>query len=264
MKKYLKKGLEPVIHAGFQKCASTFLQKQIFPCLKNRQMKDNSLYADLGKLYLEDIRHDSPIFRLPFEDGYLLSNDSFMAYDLPLAWRKYGDAMRKDIFISNITHLFKDRGKLLFIIRRQDSIMESWLKWGHFQKGEYFFVDYPVTGSVLDEYREPHKGKYYGYDVKIYQKAHLVNKYGTTYTHFFDYFDIFKRIAVKIDKSRICILLFEDLENDQRKFYRELGDFIDEDLSIFVNADLKKERVSENLPMIRHPRLSELLADFDS
>jgi len=253
-----------IVHAGFPKCASTFLQKQIFSNLKSYRLEHDELYSKLGTTYLEDIRSDSPIFKLPSQDNIIISRETFLYYDIPLAWRKYRRRMNKDIFISNITSLFKDKGKLLFIIRRQDSSIESWLQYqAHFQKEEYFFVDYPVSGSVLDEYYEIRNKKEYDYDIKIYKKAHLINKYGTTYTHSFDYFDIFKRIAAGVDKDRICILLFEDLEEDQKKFYDQLGNFIGEDLSRFVNAGIKKENVTKNVPEVRNPiMLSDSLASY--
>lgn len=252
---------EIIIHAGFPKCASTFLQKQIFPQLKNYEFVDGAPYADLGTLYLEDISKTSPVLKLPEKENVVISLEDYMHYDLPMAWRKYGNWARKDIFISNIKKLFLEKGKFIFVIRKQDSLIESWLKYEpFFRKGEYFFLDWPMTSSVLDKYEKEHKGKKYGYDVKIYKKSFPVNKYGVTYTHTFDYFDIFKRIAAGIDKKRICILLIEDLHEEPEKFYFKLGDFLGEDLSHFVGSNIPKENVSQNTAEIRNPIVQKLFA----
>jgi len=254
---------ETVIHAGFPKCASTFLQKQIFPKLKTYQYADGAPYYKLGSVYLEDIEKDNPAKKLAGRNNLIISLEDFMHYDLPLAWRRYGDWVRKDIFISNIKSIFREKGKLIFVIRRQDSTIESWLKYEpFFKKGEYFFLDYPMTGTVLNEHYKEHKGRNYGYDVKIYKKAYPVNRYGKTYTHTFDYFDIFKRIAAGVDKKRICILLFEDLKENKTRFYKQLGDFLGEDLSRFVDTEIPLENVSKNTAEIRSPLVESNLAPF--
>lgn len=239
-----------IIHAGFPKCASTFLQKQIFPKLNSYKYIENSAYNSLAELYLNDISKEHPIFKLSFEDNILISQEGFMHYDLPLAWRKYGERMRQDIFISNIIKLFKKKGKLIFIIRRQDSIIRSWMTYEfHFQNENNFFVDYPVTKSVVND-KDRDKN-----NIGVYKRANLVNKYGATYTSTFDYFDILKRISNNIDKDRICVLIYEDLINNQKKFYNELGNFIGEDLSRFINAKFKKENVAREEPDIRSTRI---------
>lgn len=154
-----KSNFDVIIHTGFMKCASTFLQMQVFPKLKNYKFYGNeklpgsSPIRDLGRIYLEDMDKNNPIFNLPNMDGTLVSLENFMTFDLPLAWRKYGDRMRKEIFISNIKELFREKGKLIFVIRRQDSVIEDWLKYKphFFKKPEYFFIDFPLTATVLDK-----------------------------------------------------------------------------------------------------------------
>lgn len=214
---------EPIIHIGFPKCASSFLQQEIFPKL-NYQIKNSFLYANLGTLYLDDIK-DKKILNLPYEKNYILSLETFLHIDIPMAWKEYGKRMSKDIFISNIKEFFNDRGKILIIIRRQDTLIESWVKsYTPFNKGEHFFVDYPVIS-------------------KNFKEGHLKNQLGFTYTHTFDYYDILSRICAGIDRSRVYILIYEDLKYNPEKFYKELGECVDEDLSRFI-SNKKKVNVS--------------------
>jgi hypothetical protein len=242
---------DPIIHAGFSRCASTFLLTHVFPKLKKSRFIEKPDYADLGQLYLEDIPSDSPIHKLGQDENILISEKNYTAYNLPLAWRKYGHRLRADIFISNITNLFRQRGKLLFIIRRQDDLIESVMRMEHaFMKGKYYFLDFPVTSSIYDN---P--------DIKIYKKERLSNRHGITYTHTYDYFDIFRRLSSKIDKQRIHILLYEDLKHDPQKFYKQLGNIFEEDLTSIINQVLPKERESKDESAIVSPSLRKYMVN---
>ena len=115
-----------IIHGGFHKCASTFLQCQIFPKLKKHKHVDWTGYTDLARYYYNDIE-DKDKYEGLHDRDLLISSEGYMHLDVPLFYTPYG-RIRKDVFITNVSRLFKDQGRLLFVIRRQDSLIESWLR----------------------------------------------------------------------------------------------------------------------------------------
>src|SRR3989338_4410882 len=237
---------EPIIHVGWPRCASTFLNTRVFSNLRSYKRLDDNDYTDMSLFYLADIKPESPVHALAEQNDVILCGGHFVTYEIPLPWRKYGERVRQDIFIANITALFKEMGKLLFVIRRQDKIAESFLRrMAELMKEGYIFVDYPVTAIAYED----------NSNIKVYKKANLENKYGTMLTNSFDYYDVLKRITTHISKDRIKVLLYEDLEENPQKFYMELGQFLGEDLSGFVGKDAEKINASAENEEIRNPVL---------
>ncbi len=224
--------MESIIHVGFQKCASTFLQKHIFPKLKTYEYVDwqnDNEYAKLGSCFLEDISKTSPIFELP-EKNVLISREGFVRANFPLQFYRYGHDRTKDILVANISKLFKDKGKILFVIRRQDEMVSSWIKFKgtFFMDSKKFFWDYPMKGKDLND-------------------ASLENRYGRYYTEYLDYFTIIQRFATVLGKERVHVLVFEDIANNRDKFYKDLSHAIGEDVTKYAKQSIPKENVSEQI-----------------
>src|SRR3989338_1560642 len=240
---------EPIIHVGWPRCASTFLNTRVFSNLRSYKRLDDNDYTDMSLFYLADINPESPVHALAEQNDVILGGGHFVTYEIPLPWRKYGERVRQDIFIANITALFKERGKLLFVIRRQDKIAESFLRrMADLMDENYMFVDYPVTASAYED----------SSNIKVYKKANLKNRYGTMLTNSFDYYDVLKRITAHIPKDRLKVLPYEDLEENPQKFYAELGKFLGEDLSAFAGEDFEKINASSDQEEIRNPALRKL------
>lgn len=226
----------PILHFGFSRSASTFLATKVFPTT-SYELKKSENYLELGMRYLKDIKNKE-IFDLQNQKDYILSCGSFFNPEIPFAWREYGRCFQKNILISNIKKFFKNNEKFLFVIRRQDKAAGSWMRYTTpYHNKEHIFLDYPFvkTGSYIMTEQGNFLSKKLGT---------LKNKIGVTYLHTFDYYDIISRIDTEIDKTRIKILIYEDLQYNPEKFFAELGEFIGEDLSQFVNNN-KKVRNSE-------------------
>ena len=222
-----------IIHGGFHKCASTFLQHQIFPKLKKHKYINGTGYTDLVKYYLNDIEDKGKYEELHDRD-LLISNEGYMHLDVPLSYTPYG-RVRKDIFITNVSKLFMDQGRLLFVIRRQDTLIESWLRYSpaQFLSEGCFFLDYPISG----------KNKNFV----------LKNRYGYTYTSTFDFYEFFQRIATFVDKDRVHILVLEDLKHDKQRFFEKLGEAVEEDVMWGKDDSLKPVNVTQDKAVITNP-----------
>jgi len=239
--------MSTIIHVGFHKCASTFLQMHVFPSLKTKKFvhwENDNEYVQLGSQYLNDIPKNNPIFNLP-NDDLLISREGFMCSNPHLSLFKYGETKTKDIFFANISVLFKKKGKLLFVIRRQDSLMESWIRFKptSFHDAKSAFIDFPVKTSDIN-------------------KTLLDNTRGCYYLEYLDYFNIIMRIATALGGTdRIHVLRQEDISNNPEKFYSDLSDACEEDLRHFASLDIPPENTSkptDRPPMILSSILEKL------
>ena len=240
--------MQPVIHIGFAKCASTLLQRKVFPEVPGYEYVDCRDYTGLGTTYLSDLDPSSPVLRLPSMNNVILSNHAFLHYHLPLPWRKYGKRVRIDITVANLSVLCRDRGKIVVVLRRQDSAIDSRIKYAgdQYARPECFFLDYPMRGDGWSK-EQKREGN------PVYKAQCLANVYGGTFTGSYDYFDILQRLATGVDKKRIHVLLYEDLVHDKGAFLDGLAAIFEQDMSAFMPSLMKKVNKSPETPVAPHP-----------
>ena len=226
-----------IIHAGFQKCASSFLQKHVFPRLTTHDYihskTEMTEYEKLAKLFLPDISLDNPIHSLPGSNR-LLSYEGFLTPEKAFPYYVYGIHSCVDIFIANVTQLLRSDDKILIVIRRQDSLIQSWLRFKSslYVSDQAFFIDFPVPGDITN--------------------VRLKNQFGVSLMKSFDFFTIISRIAASIGKDRIHVIPFEDLQAWPARFYHRLGRAFKQDLSFLTRERLPLENASKDPPIRFH------------
>ena len=202
----------------------------VFPRLKSRRFvhwEGDETYVKLRELFLDDIPSDNPIHSLP-QSNVLVSREGFLGSPSPLGLCRYGETGNRDIFIANVGKLLKDQGKLLVVIRRQDTLINSWVRYKPWQylTMDNLFIDFPVEVTA---------------ETNLFN---MTSRTGLYYSSYLDYFMIFKRILAQVDKSRVHILVFEDIANNRTKFYNELSEALDEDVTAIGHEKLQKVNAS--------------------
>jgi hypothetical protein len=219
----------PVIHLGFPKCASTFLQKQVFPHLKTYEYV--GFYNETREMvhkYPHELPADFPISKVA-GTRVLISRERLLGMEsshLMFPGHIYNAAMW------NIHKFFGTDVTMLAVIRRQDDIVRSRFrhKYGAIMKENLFFLDYPAARRTR-------------------WSAWTFKTRGGVYLNSFDYFNRLMPYAELFGKDQIKILVYEDLIYDPGRFFEDMSRALDEDVSMFIDKVDQRENVSKrNMP----------------
>ncbi len=138
----------PVFHLGFANCASTFLQKQVFPNLCTYQYE--RAHEETRKI-LRWFPHELPeVPTLAKAAGTrtVLTEEVFLTGQFsPLMLATH----MVNAGISNLWHLYGRNVTLLVVIRRQDDLARSRFRFKHgvLIREELYFLDYPAKSRNL-------------------------------------------------------------------------------------------------------------------
>jgi hypothetical protein len=203
----------PIIHIGFPRCASTFLQKHIFPkLLSTRFITCAETQRIIATTHYQNLPKDLLFFQLG-NTRYVYSNEGILQF----CYREDSNHIRsheRELCIFNIPRIFRDYGDILVVIRRQDSLVESLLRFN----GERY------RGKLANMLAE------YGNGVMLLES--------------FDYHKWIMRIADQLGKDRIHILVYEDLVYRPEKFFKRLSRILGEDVTWAVHNAEKRENES--------------------
>jgi hypothetical protein len=214
----------PVVHLGFPKCASTFLQRQIFPNLRSYEYLQ--MYAETQEIirkFPHELTDSSPLARLQGKRA-LISRERILA---PAVSPRILPEQAVNAAIWNIHAALGRDVTLLVVIRRQDDIVRS--RFRHKYKAllspDNYFVDFP--------------GRRRRSNVWDFQSTNGVYLTG------YDYFSRLIPLAELFGRERVKILLYEDLVENQPLFFSALSDALDEDVSALADRAVARENVSE-------------------
>jgi hypothetical protein len=214
----------PVVHLGFPKCASTFLQRQIFPNLRSYEYLQ--MYAETQEIirkFPHELTDSSPLARLQGKRA-LISRERILA---PAVSPRILPEQAVNAAIWNIHAALGRDVTLLVVIRRQDDIVRS--RFRHKYKAllspDNYFVDFP--------------GRRRRSNVWDFQSTNGVYLTG------YDYFSRLIPLAELFGRERVKILLYEDLVENQPRFFSALSDALDEDVSALADRAVARENVSE-------------------
>jgi hypothetical protein len=214
----------PVVHLGFPKCASTFLQRQIFPNLRSYEYLQ--MYAETQEIirkFPHELIDSSPLARLQGKRA-LISRERILA---PAVSPRILPEQAVNAAIWNIHAALGRDVTLLVVIRRQDDIVRS--RFRHKYKAllspDNYFVDFP--------------GRRRRSNVWDFQSTNGVYLTG------YDYFSRLIPLAELFGRERVKILLYEDLVENQPRFFSALSDALDEDVSALADRAVARENVSE-------------------
>lgn len=204
-----------LVHAGFQKCASTFLQKQIFPQISGYQIVPN---ADWWCVKWE-----------PDDPGDLGSNVIVSCEGLT-SFRSYGDQglpfFPHEIGIHNIGRFLGHDVTVLFVLRRQDSLVDSYYRFkSDFADPTDMFLDYPLRQR---------NGFFWG---SRSRRGELLRC--------FDFHAPIMLYRAIFGAERVKVLFYEDLVHDPERFFQGLSETFGMDLTHFAQKSSIRENVSE-------------------
>ncbi|MBH64000.1 MAG: hypothetical protein CL569_16445 [Alphaproteobacteria bacterium] len=190
-----------IVHAGFQKCASTFLQQAVFPSVPGYEYflvrewaQSWSPEVSRSLLCGENIIASCEgftTFRLHHEDGSLL--------------------FPHQKAIHNVRNILGSDIRIFFVIRKQDDLMESYYRYkSDFASVGDMFVDYPMCSRLGFFWsNRSRRGEYircldFCSQILVYASA-----FGT---------------------ENVRILFYEDLVHAPQKFFADLETVFDVDL----------------------------------
>ena len=207
----------PIVHGGIEKAASSLLQQTIFPNLTAyRYLADyRSHLVGLGRASKDDIPAEArEAFQALADSNTLISSEGFVCLR-----RAYGGylAAEPSLALLNLRDLVGGPVRLLLVLRRQDSAVESMVRYKqrYFADPHSFLADFPAQRSRLTG-----MWSYGGLSDRLLQSYN---------------YDQFIAIACGIlGAENISILLYEDLRNEPLTFYKKLGDLVGEDLTHYV------------------------------
>lgn len=197
--------LGSVIHIGYAKCASTFLQKLVFPEIQDYTILFRKEMTELWRSFLDDRQAKEKKSKL-LGSPVILSAEDITAPTTSMNVSYYGEANDYDVFLSNLAKISDHRLKILVIIRRQDNLVQSWLKYKPYRYNSFksFFLDLPTTDLGNKRIR------------MNYSK-------GVALARSFDFFHNIRRLEGLVSADNIHVLVYEDLVENPRVFFDSLG-----------------------------------------
>jgi hypothetical protein len=231
---------QPVIHIGFGRCGSTFLQKKIFPNLSHYKfIEDIRSEEIIGSTDFWDLPGDL-IFQTETEP-YCYSNEGILPYT-PVY---YGVRTSRDQCIDNLLCLFKDHGEIFLQIRRQDHMALSLFNYtapSFFRKVEDIFLDFPQEDVGAGVFC-------------------LKSKKGMYHIESLNYWGVISRFVSFFGANRVHVLCLEELKHDPRSYFERLSRIFDEDLTylevtsndLINKSDETRARYPLNLGKIAKP-----------
>ncbi|MBH64782.1 MAG: hypothetical protein CL569_20490 [Alphaproteobacteria bacterium] len=212
-----------VVHGGLEKAASTFLQERIFPNVPNYDYVPDmrqSLIA-LGTTHWSQL---NPTVLSDFawltESRTILSAEGLVCVE-----RAYDGAYtnRSNLTIANLSHLLKDAVHLLIVLRRQDTAIDSMIRYKqrYLADPKSFLVDFPFKRtpvSTVWDYRS--------------LTSRLLQSYNYHH-HLIPAFDL-------LGPDRVTLLTHEELVEKPNVFFARLGKVLDTDIHSLVAESEKK------------------------
>lgn len=223
----------PVFHLGFAKCASIFLQKQVFPNLCTYEyVRGHEEPRKILRCFPHELPKVPTLARIAGTRA-IVSEEGFLTAQLsPLLLAKH----MVDGGVWNIRRLYGDYVTLLIVIRRQDDLVRSRFRFKHgvLIREELYFLDYPAKSRNL-------------------WKTWTFQTRGGVYLTSFDYFGRLIPLVDLFGKDRVKILLYEDLVADSDKFFGDLSEALEEDVSFLVSRASQREKESLRRAPPWHP-----------
>jgi hypothetical protein len=200
----------PLFHLGFPKCASTFLQHEVFPRLQTWSDVSDAPAGLLGE-YSYDRLPPSVIEFFGRKGRYLYSAEGMLNFIA--SWNaEYAD--ERETSISNFLRIFENSGRCLVAIRRQDSLAKSIHLAGapeYLFRPESVFVD--ARPILLDRDR-----------MEAHRRSLLIDS--------MDYHRWISRIVGKLGPDRVHILVYEDLIHNRQSFLDGLSNAFAEEICL--------------------------------
>ena len=203
-----------IVHAGFQKCASSFLQQQIFPNISGYD-------CVVSSEWIQDWKGELP---LKTTKNLILSCEGFTTFQLG----NYSGlpTYPHEKAIHNIRRLLGTDTKILFVIRRQDDLFESYYRFKRdFSQTSDMFIDYPLH-----------------YRLKFYWGSR------SRRVEYFRALDFCSQILIYeaiFGRDNIFILFYEDLVQSPGIFFSRLSEIFNQDLSHLLDRVNTLENVSD-------------------
>ena len=226
----------PVVHIGYPKAASSFLQKVVFPQVAHYEyIPDGPRLRDLSKRYWFEYEANNGC-QLDFDQPLILSREHLTS---PVrSMLKQENAEHRDMAVANLIHFFKDRGTILIVLRRQDSLVESLVRFksSFFHKDHALFLDFLAEDSW----------------------ARLFHRAGAMLMQSFDFCALVSQLAAALGQERIKLLLYEDLANRPADFLAQLGEVFEQDLGHLLEATQTPVNASVKMARLRSPLAAAL------
>ncbi len=213
----------PIIHIGYPKAGSSFLQELIFPEVEHYSyISDRHLTAHLGKTYWFDSQDEHQrIFGN--KTDYIVSREQLSSptYSM-LQSRNY---RFPTMALSNLIQFYKDRGVFIVVLRRQDSLIESFLRFksSYFASERSLFLDFFMGRPGLNRL--------------AFNNGMLLES--------FDFLSNLLPLISVVGQRRVKILLFEDLVERPEVFLDGLGSVFDQDLGHLLGETKKRINASK-------------------
>lgn len=215
---------QPVVHVGFPKCASTFLQKQIFPNLQTYEY-----IADARPGLDPAIRNYYPqLGDSPWIAG-LKGRRVAVSLERLLGFL-YSPAMHPEKAIdAGILNIFRYMGTavtFIVVVRRQDDLVLSRLRHKHkvVTRAAHLFLDFPLRKGPCGEF-------------------HGVTKAGVWLSSL-DYYNRIMPLVYLFGRENVHVLLYEELRDSPQRFLEALSVALGEDVTPMISRIDRRENVS--------------------
>ncbi|MEP4534824.1 MAG: hypothetical protein ABJ004_17155 [Cyclobacteriaceae bacterium] len=215
-----------IVHIGYPKTATTFLQWEVFPRLENYNYIDyhsaHNIFLDL--IYLDDLDYEEGKVRKLLSDK-LREGDNLISYEaLSGAPFKF-----KGLNRSNVPARLKALGfdKVIITVRDQVSILDSMYRQYVVQGGTMKFQDFVDVEGKWNPYLRSFNLSYLKYD-------RLVERY----------FDVFGR-------ANVLILRQEWLKTDPRKFEELLCEFTGDKIEFGQSKQANQSLTNVSIKLLR-------------
>ena len=184
-----------IIHIGYPKAASTWLQKNVFPTVKNATpVLKNDITRYFVETFYTEFSPEKAKELLPESETLLLSDERFIGGMLTGGLNGFA--------VRCIAERFKetfDEVQIIMVIRNQLDIIAS--TYAH-------YVYYGGTYNFKKFYLNP---EYY-----VIQKMALFSP------HLYDYYKIYKTYKSLFGKDNVAVLLYEDIINSPSEFISQI------------------------------------------
>jgi hypothetical protein len=204
----------PVVHGGLEKAASSYLQQVVFPNIEGfdyrADLRDHLLA--LGAAHADHLPSETVDSLAPLRGRRALLS----AEGLVCLRRAYTRGMPRDpiVCLFNIRRILGAETRLLMVIRRQDSAVDSMIRYKqrYLADPDSFLVDFPVRRSRL---------------TGVWKSASLTDRLLDSY----NYYRHMSLAAEILGRDNVVILVYEEMIEDPARFYCRLGEVFGTNLS---------------------------------
>jgi hypothetical protein len=193
-----------IIHVGYPKTASTFIQKQVLPKLKNSSILSHKQVYETGLINLK-WKAERSIDYTSIKDRVKSHGDAFISFEgftgIPLQ-----GFLLIDILPQRLRKAIDGDIDILIFIRRQDQLIKSLYKQYIKQGGTFSYSNF-ISSSQF--------GGVTRFDLNA-----------------FDYLQTVKSYEEVFGKGRVHIFAYEWLQDDQNTFSKRFCDLVGEEVNI--------------------------------